>query len=187
MRIGVWLGVAAGAASVAFGISNIWRRWDGVNGRGRIIIIGVPILLGLVIGGGFAGVGLGPMGDAVLAGVAGRDVGYDGGPLLDTSVVRGILGSPSYVARFYGTNEADEVIVARLTGVLTPLGFARVGESPGPVFRPGDGRQLAGFGHGRTMVRLHALDVPRRIGGLTVTRFRQIVVVVVSDDGKGGS
>ena len=177
MRIGAWIGVALGAASVAFGISNIWRQWDGVNGRGRVIIIGVPILLGLAIGGGSAVIALGARGGPVLAGVPGRDVGYDGGSLLDTSVVPGIAGAPSYIARFYGTNEADEAIVARFAGALAPLGFERALESPGPVFRPGDGRQLAGFANGRTMVRLHALEVPRRIGGLTVTGFRQILVV----------
>lgn len=187
MRIAAWAGVVLGAASVAFGLSNIWRHWDGVNGRGRIIIIAVPILLGLVIGGGFALVALRPSGDRVLIGVPGRDVGYEGGPLLDTSIVPGILGAPNYIARFYGTNEADDAIVARFAGLLTPIGFSKAGESPGPVFRPGDGRQLAAFANGRTMVRLHALDVPRRIGGVIVTGFRQILVVVVSDDGGGGS
>ncbi len=187
MRIGAWVGVAAGAASVAFGISNLWRQWDGVNGRGRVIIVGVPILLGLVIGVGFAVVGLLPRGNTVLAGVPGRDVGYDSGPLLDTSVVPGIAGAPSYVARFYGANETDEAIVARFTTILAPLGFVRVGESAGPVFRQGDGRPLAGFEKGRTTFRLHGLAVPRRIGGLTVTGFRQILVLVVSDDGTGGS
>ena len=184
MRVVVWLGVILGAASVAFGISNIWRHWDGVNGRGRLIIIGVPILLGLAIGGGFAVVALAPRGDAVLAGAPGRDLGYDAGPLLDTSVVPGIAGAPSYIARFHGANEPDDSIVARFSVRLGPLGFTRVGESPGPVFRPGDGRPLAAFASGQTMYRLHLLEVPRRIGGVLVTGFRAILVTIVSDDGE---
>lgn len=187
MRIAGVFGVLAGVASMAFGISNIWRHWEGVNEQGRRAIIAVPILLGLAIAGGSAFIARGPQGSQVLAGAPGRDVRYDGGRLLDTSIVPGIDGAPSYVARFYGTDEADETVVAKLASSLGSLGFGRAPESPGPLFRPGDGRQLAAFANGRIVVRLHALEVPRRIGGLMVTGFRQIVVVVVSDDGKPSS
>jgi hypothetical protein len=184
MRLGALIVVAAGAASVVFGLSNIWIRREGVTPRGRIAIIVVPIMLGLTIAGGSVVLALGPGDRNVLADAPGRDVVYRGGRLLDTSVVRGIAGAPSYVARFYGTDESDEVIVANLAGQLTPLGFSPVPGSPGPIFRPGDGHPLAAFANGRTMVRLHSLAVPRRIGGLIVAGVRQILVVVVSDDGK---
>jgi hypothetical protein len=46
---------------------------------------------------------------------------------------------------------------------------------------------LAAFATGRTMVRLHALTVPRRIGGVIVDGVRQILVIVVSDDGQAAS
>jgi hypothetical protein len=184
MRIGAVFGILVGVASIGFGISNIWRHWDGVNEQGRRIIIGVPILLGLAIGSGSLFIAWAPQGRQVLAGVPGRDVQYDGGRLLDTSIVGGVAGAPSYVARFYGANEADDAIVTKLASSLGALGFIRVPERPGPVFRPGDGRQLAAFANGRIMVRLQALEVPRRIGGVLVTGYRQIVVVVVSDDGE---
>src|SRR5690349_19803399 len=105
MRIGAWIVVAVGAASIIFGLSNVWHQWDGVTPRGRIAIIVVPIVLGLAIAGGSMVLALGPRDRDVLAAAPGRDVVYRRGRLLDTSVVRGTAGSPSYVARFYGTDE----------------------------------------------------------------------------------
>jgi hypothetical protein len=185
--MGAWIVVAVGAASIVFGVSNVWHRREGVTPRGRIAIIVVPIVLGLAIAGGSMVLAWGPRDRDVLGDAPGRDVVYHGGRLLDTSVVRGVGGSPSYVARFYGTDESDDAIVAGVAAELTPLGFSPVRASPGPVFRPGDGHQLAAFVNGRTMVRLHALAVPRRIGGVLVADVRQIIVVVLSDDGKAPS
>ncbi len=182
MRIGAWLVVLIGAASVAFGISNIWQAREGVTAQGRVAIIGVPILLGLVIGGAALVLALGPGTAAVLAGVPARDVAYAGGRLLDSSVVRGVGGAPSYVARFYGTDEPEESVVAGLSARLAALGYRPAVPSPGPLFRPGDGHQLAAFTDGTSMVRLHALAVPRRVGGVIVSGVQRIVVLVVSDD-----